>query len=341
METKSLEEQAWANEPPRSGQALSREETFIRMGLTWVGEWLRRNEQRLASGTAGPFAIILCEEAGISPQHDTYLAGKPIEELATGAYSYPVGASVVFVTPNISKARGVKQAFSDVQTLLNFLKQDELLDRHLIIVDPMQRAAGVHRAGSSIEDFATQVVVEAGNLGALTVTSLDVRLERIHRNCFARPRQPFRDDFWEGDPVHCKTVSLAEKVIQRVLMYTFFAEFGEDRVLCDEEVVVSSGRADIRLTIPKDGGLRLFWLELKVLRESDGPSGRKQHTMTCIDQARGRRNGALATTEATYACCYDASLAHVAFETDVIGHAANDPIVELRKYDVFNKLYGN
>lgn len=305
-----------------------------------MGEWLRRNEPRLNSGSAGPFAIVLCDEGGISPHHDPYLADKEPQESALAAYSYPIGGSIVFVTPNIGKARALSQQFSDIQSVLNFLKSEQLLDRHLIVVEPAQRAAGVHRAGSSIEDFGTQIVIEAGVPSALTVASLDARLERVHRNCMARPKQPFREDFWEGDPEECQTVHLAEKVIQRILLYTFFAEFGEDRVLCDEEVVVSSGRADIRLTIPKGGTLRLFWLELKVLREGDGPAGRKQNAMTCIDQARGRRNGALAATEATYACCYDASLGHAPFDAELLDHAANDPCVELRKYEVYNRLYG-
>lgn len=340
MKGPSVETQAWVEEPPRGGQPITREQTFIRDGFTWVGEWLRRNKDNHQLMQIKPFAIILCQETAYSPRNDTFLEEKSPTEIAIRSYDCPAaGGGLIFVNQNIREARALTNEFQTVNLLLTFMKDQNLLDRLFIVVNPAQSAAGLHRAGDSIEDFETQIIVSSNEPDyPLTTSIVDTYLSRIHKNCFEKPKQPFRRQFW-SDPSKAVTVERAEKIVQEILMMVFTAQFGEDRVLCDEEVEVPSGRADIRLLIAKDDMFRMFWLELKVLRESDKPAGRKTNTITCIDQARGRRKDKFSTTEASFACCYDASIAHCAFDSEITAHAANEPTVLLRKYDLLQELY--
>lgn len=334
-----LNEKAWNAALPRGGEPLTPEQEFERIALWWVGEWLRRAKKHTRLSEARPFVLVLSEGPISSPDLDSHLVGKAIDERVLFTFDCPMAIDVVVVTPNLQRAVGYKQGFNVPSDVVQHIKSSGLQNRHLIVIDPGALAYGYRSPADDIEKFE-MIAEEPGDEPLqLSVSAIDQHLSFFYEKFVKRPDKFVGVQLWENKKKYALTAD-PERHLQTVLMRHFISKLPEDSVTTDQEVLVRSGRADIRLMTPSaHGKLRAYWLELKVLRESDGPAGRDGNVRTCIAQARARFEDARAVTEAAFACCYDASKDHAAFDGAVNTYANEDPIVQLRQYAVLNQHY--
>lgn len=333
-----LEKRAWGTALPRGEARLTPQEEFRRNSLTWASEWLRRAKINPHRSEAKPFAIVLSESPIASPNLDSHLIGREVKARPIYSYDCPMPFDVILVTSNLKCARGYSHGFNVASDVVAYLKSCDLSDRHALVIDPGSLAYGRYDPSLDADDFETITPELDAAPIELSREVVDHHLTRFHNKFLRLPNKFYGVQFWE-EAENYKAESKAERLIHRALMDYFIALLPENNVSTDTEVTVPSGRADVRLLTTTTEGLRAYWLELKVLREQDGPTKRENNVRECIGQARARFEDARAITETAFACCYDASKARAAFDKAVQEYADSEPPVQFRPYPVLNKHY--
>lgn len=333
-----LEEKAWREEPPRSSRSLSQNELFARAAITWARNWLQRHHHQPNFAKHRPFVIVL--SSSLLVESEPLLAALGNSPTPLGVYPYPVTHNVLVTTEVVRHAAGATVGATQVDTLIIELSDRAFGSRSLLLVDPATHSVGVHDPEHNLMDIQT-MQIPTDSAPVLSIESVDALLTRFHKEIVRLPKQWIRTYIWRNpaDDTCFETVEKPEHVIHSALYVWLMGIFSEERIHTDYEAQVASGRADIRILEALANELWWMWLELKVLREADGPGKRQYGIEECIAQARARFEDKPKHSKGAFACCYDASKSRLPFSAETIALAAKSPEVQLRQYEVLRKLY--